>query len=147
MQRLHRLKCRCVGNLAPTHSVGVKHFRQSKRRYHQNVIILEQHQVAHLGNTTFHDLCIFQASSVKLPITAPVAMWTKLCDSTFSRLQVDVAQQVNDVDLLPHVPAALNRAEFEVAIQGTGLHGKGSSRSRLVLRDLVGRTWMGCACR
>ncbi|CAM9442057.1 unnamed protein product [Ectocarpus sp. 12 AP-2014] len=58
-----------------------------------------------------------QVSSVKLPITTPVAMWTKLCDSTFSRLQVDVAQQVNDVDLLPHVPAVLNRAEFEVAIQ------------------------------
>lgn len=47
-------------------------------------------------------------------------MWGKFCERTFSRLQADVARQVNDADLLPHVPAVLSWAEFEVAIQGTG---------------------------
>lgn len=80
-------------------------------------------EIDYHDNARFYDFCILQASSVNLPIDDPAAVWGRLCDSTFSRLQADVAQQVDDVDLLPHVSAVLSRVEFELAIQGTDRYG------------------------
>lgn len=60
-----------------------------------------------------------QASSMKLPVDDFNAAWSELCNNAFANLQVVVANEVGDDELLPLVSAVLTRVGFDQAVQGT----------------------------